>query len=74
MSFIQGDSNLDGNDSTVPSTGPAPLGPASTYMNIGGATVTVQNVLKVGVGASGSFTTPTGQIVTVQNGIITNIF
>jgi hypothetical protein len=58
-----------------PSTGsPAPLSPASPFMNIGGATVNVQNVLKVGVGASGSFTTPTGQIITVQNGIITNIY
>lgn len=30
-------------------------------------------VLKVGVGASGTFTTPTGQVVTVQDGIVTNI-
>lgn len=30
--------------------------------------------LVAGTGASGSFTTPTGQIVTVQNGIITNIY
>lgn len=29
---------------------------------------------KAGTGASGSFTTPTGQTVTVQDGIITNIF
>lgn len=28
----------------------------------------------VGTGATGSFTTPTGQVVTVQDGIITNIF
>lgn len=28
----------------------------------------------VGTGATGSFTTPTGQTVTVQDGIITNIF
>lgn len=43
-------------------------------MIIGGAVVNVKNVLTVGVGASGSFTTLTGQIITVQNGIITNIF
>lgn len=30
--------------------------------------------LVVGTGASGSFTTPTGKIVTVQDGIIINIF
>lgn len=35
--------------------------------------VTSANV-KVGTGASGSFTTPTGQTVTVQDGIITNIY
>lgn len=31
-------------------------------------------VVKVGTGATGSFTTPTGQTVMVQDGIITNIF
>lgn len=36
--------------------------------------VTVSDRLVVGTGASGSFTTPTGQIVTVQDGIIVNIF
>lgn len=30
--------------------------------------------LSAGNGATGSFTTPTGQIVTVENGIVTNIF
>ena len=30
--------------------------------------------LVVGTGATGSFTTPTGQIVTVRDGIIVNIF
>jgi hypothetical protein len=30
--------------------------------------------LSVGTGATGSFTTPTGQTVTVQDGIVTNIF
>jgi hypothetical protein len=53
---------------------PTPLSPASPYLNINSAVVSIANVLKVGVGASGSFTTPTGQIVTVQDGIITNIF
>ena len=35
--------------------------------------VATQN-LQVGNGATGSFTTPTGQVVTVQDGIITNIY
>jgi len=30
--------------------------------------------VSVGTGATGSFTTPTGQVVTVQDGIVTNIF
>lgn len=38
-----------------------------------GELVTTENVV-VGNGASGSFTTPTGQTVTVQDGIVTNIF
>lgn len=38
-----------------------------------GSVVTSDNVA-VGNGASGSFTTPTGQTVMVQDGIITNIF
>jgi hypothetical protein len=68
MAFISGDPNLAGTGS------PAPLSPAAPYTEIGGAVVTVDKVLKVGVGASGSFSTLTGQIVTVQNGIITNIY
>ena len=36
--------------------------------------VTVAQNLQVGNGATGSFTTPTGQVVTVQDGIITNIY
>lgn len=36
--------------------------------------VEVKNTLRVGNGASGSFTTPTGQTVTVRDGIITNIY
>jgi phage baseplate assembly protein V len=34
----------------------------------------VGGVVKVGAGATGSFSTPTGQTVMVQDGIITNIF
>jgi len=36
--------------------------------------VRVTENLEVGNGATGSFTTPTGQVVTVQDGIITNIY
>ena len=35
--------------------------------------IATQN-LQVGNGATGSFTTPTGQVVTVQDGIVTNIY
>lgn len=45
----------------------------SPLVTITGQTVTTGNV-SVGTGASGSFTTPTGQTVTVQDGIITNIY
>lgn len=34
----------------------------------------ISGSLTVGKGASGTFTTPTGQTVTVQDGIVTNIF
>jgi len=34
----------------------------------------VDGAVTVGVGASGSFTTPTGQVVIVQDGIVTSIF
>lgn len=37
-------------------------------------TVTVEDNLHVGTGASGSFTTPTGLTVMVSDGIVTNIF
>jgi hypothetical protein len=57
---------------TTPPT--PPTTPPTSSTTTGDAVVIVDNVLKVGVGASGSFTTLTGQIVTVQNGIITNIF
>lgn len=45
----------------------------------GGVAVTAPVVaasqnITAGTGASGTFTTPTGQIVTVQDGIVTNIF
>lgn len=35
--------------------------------------VSIDGVLSVGTGASGTFTTPAGLTVTVQNGIVTNI-
>lgn len=55
--------------------------PAGTVVDVAGPGVTMttplvvasQN-LQVGNGATGSFTTPTGQVVTVQDGIITNIY
>jgi protein gp138 len=64
------------------------LNPTTKKVNItapGGITaneVTIDNVgnvitpanLAVGNGATGSFTTPTGQTVNVQDGIVTNIF
>jgi hypothetical protein len=37
-------------------------------------TVSTSGDFVAGTGATGSFTTPTGQVVTVQDGIITNIF
>ena len=45
----------------------------------GGVTIvdgslSVAGSISSGVGATGTFTTPTGQIVHVQNGIVTNIF
>jgi hypothetical protein len=56
-------------------SGTTPTPPVNnSYSEIGGTVVKIDNVLQVGVGASGSFSTLTGQIVTVQNGIITNIF
>lgn len=36
--------------------------------------VSIKSSLSVGTGATGSFTTPTGQVVSVSGGIITNIF
>jgi hypothetical protein len=36
--------------------------------------VSTSSSLSVGTGATGSFTTPTGQVVSVSNGIITNIY
>jgi hypothetical protein len=53
----------------------------STVIDVAGSGVTITSPLviatqnlQVGNGATGMFTTPTGQIVTVQDGIITNIF
>lgn len=47
---------------------------APSSINLDAPVVNVENTLVVGSGATGIFTTPTGQVVTVQNGIITNIF
>lgn len=49
------------------------------YLRRGGVLITTPGAeasenLTVGNGASGTFTTPTGQTVTVQDGIVTNIF
>ena len=46
----------------------------SSIMTIAAASVNTTGNLVAGTGASGSFTTPTGQTVTVQDGIIINIF
>lgn len=43
-------------------------------VNINSPSTDTSGNLIAGTGCSGSFTTPTGQIVTVQDGIITNIF
>jgi hypothetical protein len=45
----------------------------STFTASASNFVTTENLV-AGNGTSGSFTTPTGQVVTVQDGIITNIF
>ncbi|GGY12618.1 phage baseplate assembly protein V [Massilia dura] len=45
----------------------------SAVLSVDGSARTTGN-LHAGTGASGSFTTPTGQVVTVADGIITNIF
>jgi phage gp45-like len=47
---------------------------ANASMTITAPEVFTSGNLHAGTGASGSFTTPTGQIVTVRDGIITNIF
>jgi phage baseplate assembly protein gpV len=41
---------------------------------VNGNSLTTSGNVVVGTGASGSFTTPTGNIVTVQDGIVTNIY
>ena len=43
-------------------------------INLAAPTTTAGGNLVAGVGASGTFSTPTGQMVTVRDGIITNIF
>ena len=43
-------------------------------VSFAGPDVSTTENLRAGNGASGAFTTPAGQTVTVQDGIITNIF
>lgn len=45
----------------------------TTYIDVANGQITITDNVVITNGASGTFTTPTGQIVTVQNGIITNI-
>jgi phage gp45-like len=47
---------------------------ALAQMLVTSPSLTTTGNVVAGNGASGSFTTPTGQVVTVQNGIITNIY
>ena len=46
----------------------------SSAVTFGSPVISVQNVLKIGVGAGGSFTSPTGQLITLQKGVVTNIY
>ncbi len=47
--------------------------PSARNFTIQGDLAVTGNII-AGTGASGTFTTPTGQIVTVQDGLITNIY
>lgn len=47
---------------------------ASDAITLNAPSVIASDNLSVGNGATGSFTTPTGQTVAVQDGIVTNIF
>jgi hypothetical protein len=56
-------------------------GTPTNYIQFSGGSISLttpsastSGVLIAGTGASGSFSTPTGQTVTVQDGIVTNIF
>ena len=66
--------------STVEITAPVTTIDASVSLSITSAITTITGNLTVtgnvvaGTGATGSFTTPTGQTVDVQDGIVTNIF
>ena len=55
-------------------TAPSVTVNATSSVTINSPLSSASQNLQVGNGATGSFTTPTGQIVTVQDGIITNIF
>ena len=47
---------------------------AATAATVASPAIEASGNVGVGSGATGSFTTPTGQVVTVRDGIITNIF
>lgn len=53
------------------SSGEIELNGSNVYID---SSVETKGNVSVGTGATGSFTTPTGQVVTVVNGIISNIF
>lgn len=63
----------DGKGATVQLNAAGAIEMAATMVNIT-SDVSISGGLTVGGGASGTFTTPTGQTVTVQDGIVTNIF
>ena len=63
----------DGKGATVTLNGDGTItSAASNWIHTGN--VTIDGNLAVSTGDSGSFTTPTGDVVTVQDGITTNIF
>lgn len=55
----------------IKSSGKIELNGNEAYID---SSVETKGNLSVGTGATGSFTTPTGQVVTVVNGIISNIY
>ena len=55
----------------VKSSGKVEINGNDMYVDSG---LSTKGNVSVGTGATGSFTTPTGQVVTVVNGIVSNIF